>query len=355
MKTNRKRAAAVLLAAALLLTVLSVTAAAAENGPEVRMSLRPEPTETPPAAEPPEVTATTPGQPAEAADEAEAEAAPAAEADAAQEIKVTVNVTAPTVKVYAGGPVITCANLTPIGETFVTQGSAFDPRAGVSARTVAGRDLSDRIIVTGTVDTATVGDYTIVYTVTDDVNRTATERAVVHVIPAAQLRFTQGAGAVLTEQFPDPPFQTTGRYESLIGIRLGGSYLFRDQYVAAPAGTFGTSFHFYADYARGLPVGQYLLEAVYQEGICATTITVGMRGAAAYPGTATDLKEPAQPAAQTQPAAPTEAALTAEAAAQKAAEEAAAKAAEAAAKAAQTKPAAPQQPIPAMPNTGAAL
>ncbi len=276
MKMNKKRIL-FLLTGISLIGALTLTALAAPVPPEQVAFFQVSPvsdTEKPAAegseAEEPEAQL----PPADAAAAAETQAAP-------QDREI---------KVYAGGPVLFCSNLTFSGETYVSLGSAFDPLRGVSARTVAGRNLTDRIAVTGEVDTSTAGDYVIVYTVTDDVHRTATERGVVHVIAPGELRFTQGTNALLTEQFPAPPFQTNGRYTDMVGIRVGGVYLTDSQYVAVPAGSFGTYFYFNAEYSRGLPVGQYLLEAVYRNGICGTMITVeGRTAEVPPPATPTDL------------------------------------------------------------------
>jgi len=374
MKKGTKQVICALLTAAFLLSALTVAAAADETSIEAGGNTGgAQAAETPQAVVIPEALSGTQGESAHAGslvlrNELPAEAAPAAEGqdaaakDAAEEplVQAETAVQRPAVHAIAGGPILSCANLTETGETFLTQGSAFLPLQGVSARTAAGRDLSDRILVTGEVDSNTVGDYEIIYTVTDDVNRTATRLGVVHVVPAADMRFTQGIGAVITEQFPAPPFQTTGSFDTFVGIRIGGVYLTRAQYVAVPAGTFGTSLHFTPEYGRGLAVGQYLLEAVYRDGICATLISVGARAEGTpRPATPTDLARPAaqQTAESTQTGAAAQ--QTAEstqtgAAAQQTAEPAQTDAAaQQTAEPAQTGAAA--QTVPAMPNTGAAL
>ena len=55
----------------------------------------------------------------------------------------------------------------------LTVGDKFDPMAGVSAQDASGNDLTGKITVSGTVDTAKAGTYTLTYTVADQAGNTA--------------------------------------------------------------------------------------------------------------------------------------------------------------------------------------
>ena len=74
--------------------------------------------------------------------------------------------------------------------TTITVGSKFDPMAGVSAGDGIGGDLTDKREVDGTVDVYRVGDYKLVYSVTNSRGKTTTFTRTVHVqkqavVPAA--------------------------------------------------------------------------------------------------------------------------------------------------------------------------
>lgn len=62
----------------------------------------------------------------------------------------------------------------------ITAGEAFDPAAGVSARDTCGNDITDRLVIVGTYDCNTPGQYVLTYKVTDlidskaEVSRTLT-------------------------------------------------------------------------------------------------------------------------------------------------------------------------------------
>ncbi|MFD1716447.1 immunoglobulin-like domain-containing protein [Georgenia deserti] len=68
--------------------------------------------------------------------------------------------------------------------TTVEAGSEFDPMAGVSASDAEDGDLTSEIIVDGSVDTSTPGEYTLTYSVTDSAGATTTATRVVTVTPA---------------------------------------------------------------------------------------------------------------------------------------------------------------------------
>ena len=93
-----------------------------------------------------------------------------------------------TVEVYDGAPVFKG-----VDEVTVSQGSDFDPLAGVSASDESDGDLTDKIeVVSNGVDTGTAGKYTVVYRVTNSFdNSTTVERTVVVVNDAPTI---SGAG-----------------------------------------------------------------------------------------------------------------------------------------------------------------
>ncbi|PLS24038.1 immunoglobulin-like domain-containing protein [Bifidobacterium imperatoris] len=61
-----------------------------------------------------------------------------------------------------------------VEDASVKVGGTFDPKAGVTASDDKDGDLTASIVVTGTVDTNTVGDYTLTYAVSDKAGNTAT-------------------------------------------------------------------------------------------------------------------------------------------------------------------------------------
>ncbi|MGM0113186.1 immunoglobulin-like domain-containing protein [Enterococcus sp. DIV0187] len=64
----------------------------------------------------------------------------------------------------------------------IRKGSSFDPKQGVSASDKTDGDLTSQITVTGTVDTNTVGEYLLTYSVTNSQGNTATQSAIIRVI-----------------------------------------------------------------------------------------------------------------------------------------------------------------------------
>ena len=73
-------------------------------------------------------------------------------------------------EVLGGAPV-----LIGLTEAIVDVGDTFDPMAGVTAEDADGNDITSSIVVTGTVDTNTAGEYELVYSITDSKGRTTTE------------------------------------------------------------------------------------------------------------------------------------------------------------------------------------
>lgn len=67
---------------------------------------------------------------------------------------------------------------------------------GVSAHDYAGRDITERISVTGSVDTSAAGTYTLTYTVSDEEGNSATAVRVITVVD-------EGEGPVQPEQPSD--------------------------------------------------------------------------------------------------------------------------------------------------------
>ncbi|WP_434761661.1 immunoglobulin-like domain-containing protein [Vibrio fortis] len=74
-----------------------------------------------------------------------------------------------TVEVYSQKPVFDG-----VSDTTVALGATFDPMAGVSASDAEDGDLTSSIIQTGNVEVNEVGNYTLVYRVTDSANQTTT-------------------------------------------------------------------------------------------------------------------------------------------------------------------------------------
>lgn len=74
-----------------------------------------------------------------------------------------------TVEVYSQKPVFDG-----VSDTTVALGATFDPMAGVSASDAEDGDLTSSIVQTGNVDVNEVGNYTLVYRVTDSANQTTT-------------------------------------------------------------------------------------------------------------------------------------------------------------------------------------
>jgi hypothetical protein len=79
---------------------------------------------------------------------------------------------------------VTAPEFTLPAKTSVTVGDAFDPLAGVSASDARDGDVTARITVTGAVDTATEGTYTLEYSVTDAAGNTASATRTVTVVAA---------------------------------------------------------------------------------------------------------------------------------------------------------------------------
>lgn len=63
----------------------------------------------------------------------------------------------------------------------IKEGDTFDPKAGVSAQDELEGDLTDRIQIMGTVDINKAGEYTLTYSVTNSLGKTATETATIQV------------------------------------------------------------------------------------------------------------------------------------------------------------------------------
>ncbi len=79
-------------------------------------------------------------------------------------------------------PVITV----PAAEISIYVGDSFDPMKNVVAQDDVDGNITDKIVVTGSVDTATEGRYTLVYTVKDKAGNEATKQVVVHVMARPQ-------------------------------------------------------------------------------------------------------------------------------------------------------------------------
>lgn len=106
---------------------------------------------------------------------------------------------------------VTAAPATITGATNVTvnSGSKFDVKAGVTASDAVDGDLSAKITVTGTVNTAKVGTYKLVYTVKNSNNQTSTVERVVTVKKAVKPALTGATAYAL-------PFG--GTFDPLAGV-----------------------------------------------------------------------------------------------------------------------------------------
>ena len=79
---------------------------------------------------------------------------------------------------------VAAPQLTVPGDAQLTAGAAFDPLAGVRAVDAVDGDLTAAVRVSGTVDTAKPGTYTLTYTVTDAAGNTATFTRTITVVAA---------------------------------------------------------------------------------------------------------------------------------------------------------------------------
>ena len=64
----------------------------------------------------------------------------------------------------------------------IALGDSFDPMQGVSAQDYAGRDITERVSVSGSVDTSVAGTYTLTYTVSDEAGNSAAAVRVITVV-----------------------------------------------------------------------------------------------------------------------------------------------------------------------------
>ena len=78
--------------------------------------------------------------------------------------------------------------LTGLGEYNVVQNFAFNPLQNIKVFDAVDKELTvDDIVITGTVDTAVVGDYVLTYAITDAADNTATYERTVHVLAPADM------------------------------------------------------------------------------------------------------------------------------------------------------------------------
>ena len=109
--------------------------------------------------------------------------------------------------------------------TTITVGSKFDPKAGVTASDDIDGDLTDKITIEGSVDVNKVGDYKLVYSVTNSRGKTTTFTRTVHVqkravVPAAD-KGTKGATTHPVPPVPPPPALRAGDCAARAGRRSG--------------------------------------------------------------------------------------------------------------------------------------
>ncbi len=149
--------------------------------------------------------------------------------------------TPPTITVIGGVAVDGTDSIAP-----VLQGSVYTD-LGATAFDCSGGDLTSSIIVTGSINTATLGFDTIYYTVTDVAGNTATAVRVVRVIttPICTFDITPSNAVVRKFSFTytNPSALATNwdwNYGDLSGVSLSTSGLLNHTYIAA--GTYNVSF-----------------------------------------------------------------------------------------------------------------
>ena len=99
-----------------------------------------------------------------------------------------------TVEVYSQKPVFDG-----VSDTTVVLGNSFDPMAGVTANDAEDGDLTSSITHTGSVDVNEIGNYTLVYRVTDSANQTVTAERKVSVTDGSNCAAAWDANTVYVE------------------------------------------------------------------------------------------------------------------------------------------------------------
>ncbi|MFF2052561.1 immunoglobulin-like domain-containing protein [Leifsonia sp. NPDC058194] len=101
--------------------------------------------------------------------------------------------------------------LTVPADSSIKAGTSFDPMEGVTAIDAVDGDLTASVTVTGAVDTATLGDYTLGYAVSDAAGNPATASRIVSVVEGS---FTVGAAPAIsgTVAVGSPLTATAGTY-----------------------------------------------------------------------------------------------------------------------------------------------
>ncbi len=99
-----------------------------------------------------------------------------------------------TVEVYSQKPVFDG-----VSDTTVILGTTFDPMAGVTANDAEDGDLTSTITHTGSVDVNEIGNYTLVYSVTDSANQTVTAERKVSVTDGSNCAAAWDADTVYVE------------------------------------------------------------------------------------------------------------------------------------------------------------
>jgi len=143
---------------------------------------------------------------------------------------------------------VVAPELTVPADSSIEFGSTFDALAGVSALDAVDGDVTDQIVVDGTVDTTTLGDYTLDYSVSDAAGNTSTATRTVTVIEGALAPVTPATiagpaavveGATLTAA-PGTwtPAPTSISYQWLRnGVAIAGATSASYTTTAADAGT----------------------------------------------------------------------------------------------------------------------
>ncbi|WP_170286287.1 InlB B-repeat-containing protein [Bifidobacterium ramosum] len=118
-----------------------------------------------------------------------------------------------------------------VGNASITSGTKFDPRAGVTARDDRDGDLTSSIKVSGSVNTAKAGTYTLTYTVSDRAGNTATvtRKITVTSAPAPQTKYavkfdSNGGSSVASQSVTKGAKATQPKAPTRSGYTFNGWY-----------------------------------------------------------------------------------------------------------------------------------
>lgn len=185
--------------------------------------------------------------------------------------------------------------LTVPADSSIKAGSSFDPMEGVTAVDDVDGDLTSAVTVTGSVDTATLGDYVLGYAVTDAAGNTATASRTVSVVEGS---FSVGAAPAIsgTAAVGSPLAATAGTYTP---TPTSVAYQWLRNGVAIEGATDATFTPAASDAGAAFSVRVTVKRAGFADEVT-TTAAVTVPGATTGgPGT-----DPAQPAVPATPGTP---------------------------------------------------